>query len=373
MDVKLIKRRLKSGRISLVLEYYMGYTINEKGGIKPIRRFETLKYFLYANPTDKKEREHNRMNLEMAEQVKAKRLLESQNNSYGFSTKKNVCVNLVEYVEKLMDLRKESPGNWGNWKGMLKHLEKYAGRDTTFEMVDKSFVLGFKKYLVSLARTKSGQPLSSGSQNSYFLKFKTVLNKAVEDGILKVSPAVSVKSIYLEDVHREYLTFEELQQLVKTECRYAVLKNAFIFSCLTGMRWSDIYKLTWKEVQRYDGAVRVVFRQKKTRGFEYLYIADQALEYMGKRGKAEERVFPGLKYSVWYNLALGEWCRAAGITKHITFHCARHTFAVMQLTLGTEIYTVSKLLGHRELKTTQIYAQIVDEKKREAVNKIPKL
>jgi len=97
------------------------------------------------------------------------------------------------------------------------------------------------------------------------------------------------------------------------------------------------------------------------------------VRYMGPRGRADERVFSGLKYSAWHNLALREWCMKAGITKHITFHCGRHTFAVLQLSLGTEIYTLSKLLGHRELKTTQVYAQIMDEKKREAVNRIPEL
>ena len=122
-----------------------------------------------------------------------------------------------------------------------------------------------------------------------------------------------------------------------------------------------------------DGGTRIVFRQKKTKGLEYLDITGQAVRYMGQRGKADERVFAGLKYSAWHNLALREWCLKAGITKHITFHCGRHTFAVLQLSLGTEIYTVSKLLGHRELKTTQVYAQIMDEKKREAVNRIPEL
>ena len=124
-------------------------------------------------------------------------------------------------------------------------------------------------------------------------------------------------------------------------------------------------------MQEFDGTTRIVFRQKKTKGLEYLDITDQAMRYMGQRGKPDERVFVGLKYSVWHNLALREWCLKAGITKHITFHCGRHTFAVLQLPLGTEIYTVSKLLGHRELKTTQVYAQIMDAKKREAVNRIP--
>lgn len=126
-------------------------------------------------------------------------------------------------------------------------------------------------------------------------------------------------------------------------------------------------------MQEFDGGTRVVFRQKKTRGLEYLDISEQAVRYMGLRGRADERVFSGLKYSAWHNLALREWCMKAGITKHITFHCGRHTFAVLQLSLGTEIYTLSKLLGHRELKTTQVYAQIMDEKKREAVNRIPEL
>ena len=184
---------------------------------------------------------------------------------------------------------------------------------------------------------------------------------------------MGVKATRTEDVHREYLTIEELQRLVKTDCSYPVLKDAFIFSCLTGMRWSDINKLTWGEVQEFDGGTRVVFRQKKTRGLEYLDISEQAVRSMGPRGRAAERVFSGLKYSAWHNLALREWCMKAGITKHITFHCGRHTFAVLQLSLGTEIYTLSKLLGHRELKTTQVYAQIMDEKKREAVNRIPEL
>ena len=139
------------------------------------------------------------------------------------------------------------------------------------------------------------------------------------------------------------------------------------------MRWSDINKLTWSEVQEFEGGTRIIFRQKKTKGFEYLDISDQAVKYLGERRKADDKVFHRLKYSAWHNLALREWCLKADIKKHITFHCGRHTFAVLQLTLGTEIYTVSKLLGHRELKTTQVYAQILDEKKREAVNKIPEL
>lgn len=374
MEIKLHQKPQRStGRTSLVLEYYYGYTRDEEGRIKHRRKFETLEYFLYTTPRNKAERDHNKINLEMAEKVKAKRLLAEQNEQYGFAVPFKIRTNLVEFIRGMVEQRKDSPGNWGNWDSMLKHLIAYAGTETTFERVDRLFVEGFRNYLAKEARTKSGTALSANSQNSYFLKFKAALNRAVEEGIVPHSPAMGVKATRTEDVHREYLTVEELQRLVKTDCSYPVLKDAFIFSCLTGMRWSDINKLTWGEVQEFDGGTRVVFRQKKTRGLEYLDIAEQAVRYMGPRGKADERVFSGLKYSAWHNLALREWCMKAGITKHITFHCGRHTFAVLQLSLGTEIYTLSKLLGHRELKTTQVYAQIMDEKKREAVNRIPEL
>ena len=374
MEIKIRQKPQRStGKISLVLEYYYGYTRDDEGRIKHRRKFETLEYYLYTDPKNKLERDHNKVNLEMAEKVKAKRLLAEQNEQYGFAVKYKIRTNLVEYIKGLIEQRKESPGNWGNWDSALKHLVAYAGTNTTFEMVDKKFVEGFKTYLAKQAKTKSNTALSTNSQSSYFLKLKAALNQAVEDGIIPHSPAMSVKPAHVEDVHREYLTFDELQRLAKTECPYPVLKDAFLFSCLTGMRWSDINKLTWAEVQEFDGGTRIVFRQKKTKGLEYLDITDQAVRYMGQRGKPDERVFVGLKYSAWHNLALREWCLKAGITKHITFHCGRHTFAVLQLSLGTEIYTVSKLLGHRELKTTQVYAQIMDAKKREAVNRIPEL
>jgi site-specific recombinase XerD len=131
--------------------------------------------------------------------------------------------------------------------------------------------------------------------------------------------------------------------------------------------------LQWSEVKKNDTGYKIVFHQQKTKGLQYLDISEQAREYLGEAGKPDEIIFTGLRYTSYHNFELQRWILKAGITKQITFHCARHTHAVMLLTLGTDIYTVSKLLGHSELKTTQIYAKIVDEKKREAVNKFPDL
>ena len=176
-----------------------------------------------------------------------------------------------------------------------------------------------------------------------------------------------------DETERAYLTLDEVKKLAATPCKYPYLKNTFLFSCLTGLRKSDIEKLTWGEVQQFGEFTRIVFKQKKTKGQEYLDISPQAIQYMGERGADTEKVFPGFKYNSWTLLELRRWVLAAGITKDLTFHAGRHTFAVLMLDLGADIFTVSKLLGHREIATTQIYAKILDKNKQKAVSLIPSI
>lgn len=164
-----------------------------------------------------------------------------------------------------------------------------------------------------------------------------------------------------------------MQNLAKAECKHQILKNAFLFSCLTGLRWSDVNKLTWSEVRDEEEGSRLVFKQKKTAAQEYQYLSDQARSILGDRKQESARVFQGLKYGAHFNAEILRWCMRARITKHITFHSARHTHAVLLLERGADIYTVSKILGHKEIRTTQIYAKIVDNKKKEAAYLIPKL
>lgn len=161
--------------------------------------------------------------------------------------------------------------------------------------------------------------------------------------------------------------------MATANCKYQIIKNAFLFSCLTGLRWSDINKMIWSEVRDEDTGSRIIFRQKKTDGLEYLYISEQARELLGSREHESDRVFTGLKYGAHFNAEILRWCMRAGITKHITFHSARHTNAVLLLENGADIYTVSKRLGHKELRTTEIYAKIIDTKMKEAANIIPEL
>ena len=180
-----------------------------------------------------------------------------------------------------------------------------------------------------------------------------------------------VEGFKAEEGTRMYLTIEEVQRLAQTECEYPAIKRAFLFSCLTGLRRSDVIRLTWGDVHQQGEFTRIIFKQKKTSGQEYLDIPPQAAELMGERGKDAEHIFPNIHSPSCTNEMSKRWVLRAGIHKDITFHCGRHTFAVMMLDLGTDIYTVSKLLGHRELSTTQIYAKVLDKNKQAAVAKIP--
>ncbi|VTQ00277.1 site-specific integrase [Sphingobacterium daejeonense] len=145
-----------------------------------------------------------------------------------------------------------------------------------------------------------------------------------------------------------------------------------MFSALTGLRFSDIKGLRIAQVVKTDLGYHLEFTQQKTGKFERQPISDQAYKMLnlkeGSRGN--DLVFKGLKYSAYNNKFLAQWIGAAGITKNITFHNFRHTFATLQLHYGTDIYTVSKLLGHKSLKTTQIYTKVLDQAKQDAVNKI---
>lgn len=356
-----LREREKNGKIIFYLDYYS----------QGKRKTESLGLQLIIKPKTKAERNVNKKTRELAESIWAKRQLEIQQNHYGFKDMEKLKASFTKYVEHLTEKRLDSKGNYGNWDSMLKHLKAYIPWDSTFAEVNREFVQGFKEYLDKEVKTKGNQNLSQNSKYSYFNKFKAALKQAVKDGIIPTNPAEGIEGFKQGEPQREFLTLQELQAVVKEECEIPQMKTAFIFSCLTGLRWSDINKLLWSEVQHSNEmGYYIRFRQKKTKGVETLPISDQAFGLLGERQEKDERVFKGLKYSAWHNLKLQQWVMKAGISKTITFHCARHTYATLQLTAGTDIYTVSKLLGHRELKTTQIYAKVIDEKKKEAANKI---
>jgi len=334
---------------------------------------------LTTEPETPAERRKNKENLELAEQILTIRKAEVYQGKYNIQSDNKGKIGLMDFYEQKKEERYQTKGNYDNWDAAQKHLEAYCPRHITLNDVDVDFIKGFKKYLDTVAVTKSRKNLSQNTKHTYFNKFKASLNAAFDEGYLKENLMKKVKGFAMGESTREYLTSHELQKLANTPCKLPILKRAFLFSALTGIRWSDVNKMKWSEV-REEGIdengipiLRIVFKQKKTDGVEYLYISQQARGFLGKRMEPEDRVFTGLRYSAHMNLQLLRWCMDAGISKHITFHSARHTNAVLLLENGADIYTVSKRLGHREIRTTAIYAKIIDKKMKEAANLIPKL
>ena len=277
--------------------------------------------------------------------------------------------NFIEYITKVATKRhgKSSKSIQINWGRTKEFLKSYAGDDLMFSQIDNKMVEDFKLFLLSapLGGNRKGT-ISRNTAATYFSIFKAALKQTFIDGYLTVDISSKIKGIPEQDSRREYLTIEELNTLASTPCEKEVLKRAALFSALTGLRHSDIQKLRWKEISIEDGSVKLHFTQKKTKGVEYMPISQQAFQLCGEPRLPEQFVFEDLTDPSWISRPLKKWVESANIKKNITFHCFRHTFATLQLSNGTDIYTVSKMLGHTNVKTTQIYAKVVDEKKNKA-------
>ena len=369
MKIQLRKKKLTGGKESLYLEYYKGYSKTPEGKIKHRREFEFLNLHIKSKPKNPLDKQQNKDTLDFANKILIKRQAAFNEGKFGFGKTTNVNINFLEYFESLIPKR----NNHTNWACTLKYLKDFCDPDTTFNDIDEKFIEDFKEFLLNAGGIKKGSHLNQNTVYVYYSKFIACLNQAQKDKKITYNPSKFVDSIKKEETKKEYLTFDEIQLLAKTECKSELLKRAFLFSCLTGLRWSDISKLKWSEIQKNNNDYRIVFKQKKISSIEYLDISKQASEFLGNEQEPEKRIFEGLNYSTRMNHRLLDWCKRAGISKHITFHNARHSFATLQITLGTDLYTVSKLLGHKDIKTTEVYAKIVDSKKKEAVDKIPDL
>lgn len=299
--------------------------------------------------------------------------LYSDTESAQAEQKERLQQNFIEYFKKVAAKRhaKSSQSIQTNWQRTYEHLKLYAGDLLLFSQIDNRMAEEFKAYLSSApcGGNKSGT-ISRNTAATYFSIFKAALKQAFIDGYLMVDLSAKIKGIQEQESRREYLTVEELNTLAGTPCERDVLKRAALFSALTGLRHCDIQKMRWKEIQIEGKQARLNFIQQKTKGVEYMPISEQALQLCGKQGLPEQLVFEDLPDPAWISQPLKRWVEAAGITKKITFHCFRHTYATLQLSNGTDIYTVSKMLGHTNVKTTQLYAKVVDEKKEKAAQAI---
>ena len=272
--------------------------------------------------------------------------------------KERLQQNFIEYFDKVTAKRhaNSSTSILINWQRAVEFLKQFAGSTLLFSQINNRMAEEYKLFLLSapLGGNKTGT-LSQNTASTYFSIFKAALKQAFVDGYLTVDLSAKIKGIQDQESRREYLSIDELNTLAATPCERDVLKRAALFSALTGLRHCDIQKLQWQEISIDGNQAKLNFTQQKTKGVEYTPISEQALQLCGDPGNPEQFVFEDLPDPSWISRPLKLWVGAAGIKKKITFHCFRHTFATLQLSNGTDIYTVSKMLGHTNVKTTQIY------------------
>lgn len=373
-----IKLRVKklSNSLSLYLDLYKDSK----------RQYEFLKLYLNEE-TDLGVKDRNRQTLEIANTILHQKIADLNKKGAGFVSPKGK-VNLIQYVLFQADEALKKSGNphgyYYTLQSLAKHIELFAGTQTTLLQVDKDFLIGFINYLktaknFNYKRTGDEEKdkdviISQNTQHNLFMKFKYVIRKALKAGIITFNPLDALEDSdkpKAEGGTREFLTIDEIKKLITTEFKHDNIKRAFLFCCLVGLRYSDVTSITWNDFEKDNKGDSILrLKIKKTGREEIFPVSDEALKMLPSQGSAaDEDIIFTLPKNDHANKYIKKWVASAGIKKRITFHCSRHTAATLNLSLGTPIETVSKLMGHTKISTTQIYAKIVDEKKKEAVNR----
>ena len=314
-------------------------------------------------------------------------------------TRRGETKNLGAYILDIADEKLAKTHNKGSiylkLNAIVKHLEAYSGTETTLADVDVDFVKGFLDYLnnkaicrswESLRETKNkrrhdpvAKPLAPSTKRNMFLHLSTCLNRAVKEKLISTNPC---KEIERSDIPRSaawetrirYLEKAELMKLMDTPCKNPDVKNAFLFSCFTGLRYSDVSRITWKNFHtNSDGRLILTFTMKKVKRQLTIPVPSFVMQYLPPKDSVPEgQPIFALHSNFYSNILLKSWAKDAGIEQqNLTFHMARHTAATFSMSeAGVPLEVVSKLLGHAKIATTEIYAKILDQRKFEASNKI---
>jgi len=260
------------------------------------------------------------------------------------------------------DLRNKKEGNTlKNWSNAFKHFGIFSGGHMKFSDITIQYCENYREYLLS--------KVSPNTTCTYFSIFKAMLNKAVMRNLIEKNPGSYVKNPKL-DVVREFLSEAEVRTLSQTEYENVDIKNAFLFSCFTGLRLSDVKNLKWNNIK--EGYVNIMqIKTKDPLRFKLSHSAIRILKIQEKDNSQNSDNIFRLLADNSTNKHLKRWVELAGIEKRITFHNGRHTYATMCISSGMRLYTVSKLLGHTDIKNTQIYAKLIDKDLDEAIDKLP--
>lgn len=363
--VRMRFKKLANGSKSIYLDIY----------VDGKRSYEYLKLYILPE-LNANIKEQNRTTMAAAEKIKSQRIIKLTEDkaSLRHVSKRNGVL-ISDWLDTYKEDREKNGARGMKIVNKVKRLLEQYRKGARMKDVNKEFVLGFIDFMRNEYRTPKGNPIAPYSQRGYFGIFNAALNAAVLADVIPDNPVNRLtpqERIKAPESKREYLSIDEIRKLIATECSHEIVKQAFMFSCYCGLRLSDVYALKWKDLVQDGDIWRIGIVMKKTATPNYLPLSKQAMAWMPERGDAadDDKIFARLPKGQYLNDLIKVWTEKAKLSKHVTFHTSRHTFATMLLTLGADLYTVSKLLGHANVKTTQIYAKIVDQKKDDAVSRI---
>lgn len=363
--VRLREKELANGVRSLYLDIY----VNGK------RSYEFLKLYLIpeTNPQAKVQNENT---MRAANTIKLNRILEITNNKAGL---KNTSIRAKILLKDWMETFRQAQEQKGVKDQKLIHNTVHAltayNINVAMRDVNRDYIIGLTNFLRNDYRSPRGKKLKDYSVINYLGCLRNALNMAVREDVIANNPIMKLSAqdkVKAPESQREYLTVEEVQQLEATDSPYPHIKQAFLFACYTGLRCSDVRSITWGKIVKDGEKYRLHTVMFKTKRPFYIPLSKKAMQWMPERGDKtdDDLIFENIPVQVNTKLYLQPWLDKAGITKPITFHCSRHTFGTMMLTLGADIYTTSKLMGHTKVEVTQIYAKIINKKKDDAVSLI---
>jgi len=369
-NVTLRSKPIKNGMLSLYLDYYPPVILPKTGKLS---RREFLKLKIYENPENLKEENFNNSQIDLGEEIRATRYLQLRNKEFGLKDNIILDIKFSKFYQEVVDeyFNTGSKGNYYSWKASLDYWKAFMGEDLTTQHLTDWHVYEYRNFLLTTKnlRTKKGK-LAINTASSYYKDFIMVLKRAFKAKLLNKNLAEDAIYIREQETHREYLSEAELTKLWNTPIDKLKVKHMALFSALTGLRFSDVINLSWEDVfeDTHQGNY-LQFREQKTGNIKNHPIAKTAINILKEQEAREGVVFTDIKYSQ-ITRPLKKWLKDAGIHKKISFHNFRHSYATLQLANGTDIYTVSKLLGHKNVSTTQIYTKVMDHNKVKAANRI---
>lgn len=359
--VKLRGKKQANGYWSLYLEYYWGMKKTADGKSIPQRKFEFLDIHIKDKPSNTDERKDKEEMLDLAMEIRENRQKEIQYSQEGIINPKRRQINFIDYFQSFHD-------NYPNKdirivRYCLKYFKEFVGKDYIApHEITEDFLQRFKVFLE--------ERLNGETPHNYFTKMKKVVKKAFNDRILISNTGENVKNTRNEGLKKDILNLEEIQRLAFAQCSNEEIKRAFLFSLNTGLRFCDLNELKGQNV--YDDKV-MIKSQKKTGKPVYIDLNRNAKKLLESKKVEYGKLVFQLPSLTGCLKTLKTWTKNADIQKNITWHSARHSIAVNMLILGTDIKTVSGILGHSGLKHTEKYTRIVDGLKKKAVDSLPNI